>query len=111
VLALQLAWEPIGSPVGPNLGDTPTVSCGYVEILPRIVGGTWVCLGAGSALCEVVPSCDWSKWERGCVPQCFGRDSHLVVGWWPQWGLGPACGPAQERLGQLSQASEVFGRT
>lgn len=99
VLALQPVWGPIGSPAGPSLGVPAlgfTVSCGYVEILPRIVGYTWL-----GALCEVVPRCDGSKWERGCAPQCFGRDPHLGMGWWPQWGLGPACGPAQERLGQF----------
>lgn len=46
VLALQPVWEPIGSPAGPSLGGVPalglTVSYGYVEILPRIVGYTWL---------------------------------------------------------------------
>lgn len=66
VLALQPVWGPIGSPAGPSLGVPAlgfTVSCGYVEILPRIVGYTWL-----GALCARLYPGVMGASGRGGVP-------------------------------------------
>lgn len=68
------------------------------------VPGSWECMHCARSYPAVI-----GARRGGDVHQCFGRAPHLGVGRRPQWDLGSACGPAQERQGQWSQASEVLG--